>query len=334
MIELPSRQLISLLESQITEQETTIGELMSKISGQEDAISDLQNRLTTQESTIADLMNQVTGQESTINMLLARLSDQEDTINDLMTQLDEQQDAITDLQDRVTWLEQHGGGGGGGGPTIPPDAVLWMAEDEGGGSIVKDESQYGNNGTVYGNPTWATLPSGVWYLTFDGDDYVNFGNNASLQPTNAFTVAFWMNPITLRSWSTVLGKTTGTSWNDGFGIYAYGSSLRFWINWYQTNFVYAQPIALGAWQQIVFVFDRSLPDGNMQIYLNGVLVSTRTYTNPVIATNGSFLFGQTDNSGQDYTYKGSMAMLRIFNRAWTTSEAQDSFNEEKQLFGL
>ena len=53
------------------------------------------------------------------------------------------------------------------------DAVLVMHFDEGSGTIAKDESGYGNDGTIYG-ATWTTGISGK-ALSFDGsNDYVSF----------------------------------------------------------------------------------------------------------------------------------------------------------------
>ena len=72
------------------------------------------------------------------------------------------------------------------------DAALVMHFDEGSGTIAKDESGHGNDGTIYG-ATWMTGVSGK-ALEFDGsNDYVDCGYDSSLDITDAITVEAWVN---------------------------------------------------------------------------------------------------------------------------------------------
>jgi len=213
--------------------------------------------------------------------------------------------------------------------------MLWMSGDEAGNGTVHDLSSHLNDGTITGGTAWNMLPDGTWYLTLNGDTgLVNFGNDVSLQPTNAFTIVMWLKPNTLVNWDAILGKTTSGGWNNGFGAYAYSGALRFWVNWYQTTGVTTPPLTPGAWQQVVLTFNKDLPSSNLQCFINGAAGSSRNYTSPVTATPGNFFFGDTHGTGLNYRYDGSMAMLRVFNTAWTVAEVQSSFNAEKARFGL
>ena len=70
------------------------------------------------------------------------------------------------------------------------DAVLIMHFDEGSGTIAKDESGHGNDGTIHG-ATWTTGISGK-ALNFDGvDDYVRIPDSASMDVTEEVTVEVW-----------------------------------------------------------------------------------------------------------------------------------------------
>ena len=70
------------------------------------------------------------------------------------------------------------------------DAVLILHFDEGSGTIAKDASGHGNDGTIYG-ATWATGVSGK-ALRFDGvDDYVDTGTGAS-SISGDITVSMWI----------------------------------------------------------------------------------------------------------------------------------------------
>jgi prepilin-type N-terminal cleavage/methylation domain-containing protein len=75
---------------------------------------------------------------------------------------------------------------------------IWRFE-EGTGIDIHDESGFGNDGTFVGNPS-PTFPDSEVYvgtkaLYFDGtDDYVNCGNNSSLNLAGGdFTAEAWIN---------------------------------------------------------------------------------------------------------------------------------------------
>jgi hypothetical protein len=76
--------------------------------------------------------------------------------------------------------------------------VLSLSELPGGGSKIYDRSPYGNIGSITG-AAWKRLPSGLWVLSFDGqDDYVDCGDNNSLEfTTGPFTLLAWIYPTLL-----------------------------------------------------------------------------------------------------------------------------------------
>jgi len=67
--------------------------------------------------------------------------------------------------------------------------------DEGYGSVLKDSSGNGNDGTIYG-ATWVDGKFGK-ALSFDGvDDYVDCGNDRIFDfGTNTFTIETWVKTI-------------------------------------------------------------------------------------------------------------------------------------------
>jgi hypothetical protein len=63
--------------------------------------------------------------------------------------------------------------------------------DEGSGTVASDSSGKGNHGTLVGGTTWTTGEIGG-ALDFDGnDDYVDCGNDGSLDLTGDLTIALW-----------------------------------------------------------------------------------------------------------------------------------------------
>jgi hypothetical protein len=80
------------------------------------------------------------------------------------------------------------------GPAIAhasTDAVLVMHFDEGSGTIAKDDSGYGNDGTIYG-AKWVDGKYGK-ALSFDGvDDYLEVPDSDILDSgTSDFSISLW-----------------------------------------------------------------------------------------------------------------------------------------------
>lgn len=58
-------------------------------------------------------------------------------------------------------------------------------------TYVFDKSKYRNDGTITG-AIWKQLPSGSWGLLFDGDDYIEVGDDASINVgTSDFAAGVW-----------------------------------------------------------------------------------------------------------------------------------------------
>jgi len=75
----------------------------------------------------------------------------------------------------------------------------WMLDD-GSGTTVSDSSGNGNDGTIEGDPTWITGVNGA-ALEFHGlgaagggGDYIDCGNDASLDITGPISIALWIRP--------------------------------------------------------------------------------------------------------------------------------------------
>lgn len=92
------------------------------------------------------------------------------------------------------------------------DAVLVLRFDEGSGTIAKDESGYGNDGTIYG-ATWIDGISGK-ALAFDGvDDYVEIPDDGSLY-FNDFTFTFWAKTTSTKRGFLLDKDIVGTGTHD------------------------------------------------------------------------------------------------------------------------
>ena len=86
-------------------------------------------------------------------------------------------------------------------PKLDPTCVLCLTWGEAGGSTAYDQSQYGNNGTIYGAARTSGRPR--WALSFDGvDDYVYV----------PYSPSFDVQVFTLVAWAYYIPKTTSDSY--------------------------------------------------------------------------------------------------------------------------
>jgi hypothetical protein len=62
------------------------------------------------------------------------------------------------------------------------------------GTLVKDMSQYGNNGTPTSGATWTGNGRRGGAYTFDGtSNYLTLGNSSNFSLSNNFTISLWIN---------------------------------------------------------------------------------------------------------------------------------------------
>lgn len=153
--------------------------------------------------------------------------------------------------------------------------------------------------------------------TFSGSgQYYTLGESPRYKPAN-FTIECWMYPNSIATYAGIFAKTTGGSWNDGYGITSLGgSSLSFWVNNYGTagNRVTFTP-TLNTWTHMVCGYD----GGALYIIANGVVVDTKTFTTAVSHSNGTIYVG---NAPSGAVWNGKIDELAFYNRGLTLAEAQ------------
>ena len=72
------------------------------------------------------------------------------------------------------------------------ECVLYLpGEGDAYGGTIRDISGNTNHGTISG-ATWTRLPSGLWGLYFDGNDYVTIADSLSLRNFTSFSIETWL----------------------------------------------------------------------------------------------------------------------------------------------
>jgi len=205
-------------------------------------------------------------------------------------------------------------------PVIPisdPDLVGWWTLDEGMGTTVVDWSGHGNHGTFQGDPQWvAGMLGGA--LDFDGNgDYVDCGNDAIFDITDAFTVAAWINIRAVASdWCTVVAKgdsawrisTNGSTQGMHFG-FEDGSR-----GWQAANS--ASELPLNEWHYVCGTYD--IQNGG-RIYIDGVLDGTNSDTGGITLSTYNVYIGENAQATGRF-WDGLIDSVRVYDKALTAEE--------------
>ena len=200
---------------------------------------------------------------------------------------------------------------------------------ERGGTTLYDLSGNNNKGTLTGFPPtpWIVDLHGT-ALTCDGvNDYVTVPNNASLNPSQ-LTLECWVK-VNVAEINVLFGKTTSTSWNDGYAldIYIAAKTFGFWVNHYTNADIRSVTVATsGQRYHVVGTYDLS----NLKIYINGILEGTLAYTTAITHSATQLEIGR--NVDPALYFDGVFEEVAIWNRALTAREVAERYPNPWALF--
>jgi len=195
-------------------------------------------------------------------------------------------------------------------------AVLYLPFEAGRGTLARDYSNYGNNGTIYG-AQWVAGKFGK-ALSFDGvDDYVEVPDIY----INEFTIAMWIKPMftTYPAWALLYAD-----WHDGLSQaihYALkGGKLSLYVSDVgdtQYNVDGLTTLPLNEWSHVAVTFK----EGTIVHYLNGevdnsgTVLPTTIYDSPYTKT-----IGIKNTEARDLPFKGIIDEVLIYPRALSEAE--------------
>ena len=213
--------------------------------------------------------------------------------------------------------------------------VLWI-RGQGSRAIsnkVLDLSNRGNHGTITG-ATWSNTPLNHPTLSFDEvDDYVDAGNDSSLQitGTNPFTFELWFKANSLSGGATLLAKDDGggsvNKWwlhyrDATYGIALHIQSPALETFYFNSNYV---PSA-GVWYHVIL----TRTGNDWVFYINGESVKTLSSSQVMRDASANFKIGVFQ--GGNY-WNGLIDEVRVYNRALSASEISNRYNITKQNYG-
>ncbi len=200
-----------------------------------------------------------------------------------------------------------------------PYLVGWWQFEEGSGTVAKDSTSHGNNGTLNGGPQWVPGYSGG-ALKFDGtDDYLDCGKDTSLDLT-AWTIALWLNMAQNKDYNALVVKGLDAAENYEFLGFANGSlhmpiamegGTRTYVN------TAAGVIPVGEWAH--FTYSYSSTTGR-RVYKDGSLVYSDAPSGTPQATTEVLTIGN-ERPMTRFT-NGTMDDVRIYNRVLTAGQVK------------
>jgi chitodextrinase len=201
--------------------------------------------------------------------------------------------------------------------------------DEGSGTTAADYSGNGNTGTITG-ATWTTGKVGKGALDFNGvSDYINAGTGSSLTLTGDMAVSAWVNINDIRLYDTIISYAgaVGNPVQYAFELCQRKVSFR------QGNKSCASDnqgntiLNTGQWYHIAAVRTGSSGNWSVALYVNGALDKVISLTlDPSTSNLSPVRIGSNISGGSNY-FDGSLDDVRIYNRALSTQEVLDIYND-------
>jgi len=154
------------------------------------------------------------------------------------------------------------------------------------------------------------------------DDYVDCGNDASLNITNVVTVEAW---IKANSWTTTGGVSMGVFvWKPGCYGLMFSTSGSVGGIFYREggNPLYMFPesnvLNTGQWYHVVGVYDGQ----KAYTYVDGSLVNSKDYPGILVTNSNPVYIGGLTTSRH---FNGTIDEVHIYNRALTPEEIHDHY---------
>ena len=204
---------------------------------------------------------------------------------------------------------------------------IWHFDD--GNSITLDASGYNNTGTLTNGPVYLSGKYGK-ALQFDGvDDYIDCGNNQSLNCTSQITIEAWVKRVDPDHNDYILCKNNAYM----FEFQESGSTYYFRFRVYDGGWKFAwsnniNSISQTEWNHYAVRFKRP----NVYFYVNGKPWGTPTLDNTPALSSDSVTIGALKTASTIYSSKGSIDEVKLYNRLLTSEEIKASYDARANVY--
>ena len=198
----------------------------------------------------------------------------------------------------------------------------WILDSEGYNPAterITDKTPYENHGTNYGAVlTTDQMGQSDRAMYFDGgSDYVNCGNDESLDITEAITIVAWVK-VREYGWpNNIVHKYISSAWGSWYlslSVNSPHNKLRFCFIDEEGGYQSRESditIPLDEWTHVVVTHN-----GTTKLYVNGMEAGERYVGKPMMSAPGQDL----EISQSTSTFNGTISDVRIYNRALSADE--------------
>ncbi len=197
----------------------------------------------------------------------------------------------------------------------------------GTGTVWKDLTGTVANGTLQNSPTYSAANGG--HFQFNGSNqFANWPNSTALDNQS----------ITMEVWAKLNNLNQNGFWfekgsvNSQYSLFMEGANITYRLNGGTTILVNASShLNTTSWFHLVATYT----SGAARVYANATQIGSSAPTGALNANaNGMSVGAYGGTSGNAYFYNGSIAVVRIYNRALPLTDVQQNYNEQKVRFGL
>ena len=190
--------------------------------------------------------------------------------------------------------------------------------DEGEEDIAKDFSGKNNHGKIHG-AKWVKGKIGS-ALQFNGeDDYVNCGNDESLNITDAITIEAWLKtPNPTNNHQTII---CGGGYSQILRFYSTTGRIEFYTQNSDGTIkrVMAESVCFpDSWYHVVGTYDKDAGSNNLKLYINGVLEDEETQTLSLKPMSSRWIGHEPG-----FYFHGTIGEVKIYDRALTAEEIKN-----------
>jgi len=205
---------------------------------------------------------------------------------------------------------------------IPENLVLYWSFNEGRGTVAKDWSGNGNDGTLEGGAIWVPGVIGT-ALEFNGSDSLVRGPHTPFN-SRSFTHALWVNPSSLPGDQSVFSQYQASSANQGLHYRITGAGVVR-MGFYSNDLdLPAGTVQAGNWYHLTFWYD--FESQNRKVYVNGELAGEGAAA-PYLGTVGDTLVGtfwRPDRADRvPEWFNGMIDDVQVYGRALAEEEIRE-----------
>ena len=194
------------------------------------------------------------------------------------------------------------------------------------GSIVKDLSGNGNDGTVYGNPKRVKVKDGK-AIKFDGvDDYIEVPFKEMFN-TEEVTFEAWIK-LTKPDSTMLVGRVYKAPCGITIGTESFNAHMMVEEK-ESIYFIGSTPNLLARdWSHIIFIYDGKMG----KFYLDGELLEEKEVNKHLMFNKLGMIIGTLHPSQPKTFSKGLIGEFKVYNRALNKKETKDAYENTKDRY--